>query len=440
MLIYTSTITPRLHYIADFIGKEIEGRSFELTSDKDYYLKSDTEKINYSPERILSEEFWLKPHSLLFENKISEQLIQCFEVGGQKAFFKSEGDFSFDVFAASFYLLSRYEEYLPHRKDMYGRYAHENSLAFRENFLHIPLINLWLEEFKKNLQSKLPNLKSDSYRIRTSNFTFLPTYDIDIAWSYKHKGLWRSFGGLMQSLVKGRWQELHERVKLFREKQKDPYDSYDWLNQLHEQHQLKPHYFFLMAEKRGKYDKNICPRQKALQALISDHFIRYPVGIHPSWRSGDEHSLLKKEIDSLQVITGNKVLSSRQHYIRLTLPETFRRLIENGIQFDFSMGYGSINGFRASVCSPFYWYDLENEKQTELMLFPFCYMEANSFYEQKFTAQQAFDEMRNYHDAVKSVNGTFIMIWHNHFFGTDKLFSGWKEVYEQFIEEVGEKF
>jgi hypothetical protein len=268
----------------------------------------------------------------------------------------------------------------------------------------------------------------------------LPTYDIDIAWSYKHKGLGRSFIGLMKSLIKGRWREFNERVKVLQEKQKDPYDSYGWLNLLHEQYKLKPYYFFLIAEKRGKYDKNISPRQKALQVLISDHLIRYSVGIHPSWRSGDEHSLLKKEMESLKGITGNKVLSSRQHYIRLTLPETFRRLTENGIQFDFSMGYGSINGFRASVCSPFYWYDLEKEKQTELTLFPFCYMEANSFYEQKFTAQQALDEIRHYYNEVRSVNGTFIMIWHNQFLGTDKLFSGWKEVYEQFIKEVGEKF
>ena len=62
---------------------------------------------------------------------------------------------------------------------------------------------------------------------------------------------------------------------------------------------LKPYYFFLLAEKTSRYDKNISPRQEALQALISDHLIRYPVAIHPSWRSGDEHSLLKKEIASV---------------------------------------------------------------------------------------------------------------------------------------------
>ncbi len=63
-------------------------------------------------------------------------------------------------------------------------------------------------------------------------------------------------------------------------------------------------------------------------------------------------------------------------------------------------------------------------------------MEANSFYEQKFSAKQALDEMRHYYKVVKSVNGMFIMIWHNHFLGTDILFKGWKEVYEQFIFET----
>jgi hypothetical protein len=435
VLIYTPTINTRVQYIADFFGKEITGKPFELTTDQKYYSETDTIKINYSPERILPKEFWLKPHTLLFENSITEQSVQCFEVNGQKTFFKTVGDFPFDIFAASFYLLSRYEEYLPHQKDMYGRYAHENSLAFKENFLNQPLINYWLKDFKESLTGKYP---AGGFQHAASRFTFLPTYDIDIAWSYKHKGWWRNFGGLVNSLLKGDWQQFKERSNVIRGKQKDPFDSYGWLNQLHDKHKLKPYYFFLVAGKKGKYDKNISPKQKALQELVRDHLIRYPVGIHPSWRSGDEHSLLAEEINILKSITGNKILSSRQHYIRFTIGETFRRLIENGIQFDFSMGYGSINGFRASVASPFYWYDLEKEKPTSLILFPFCYMEANSFYEQKFSAQQALDEMRHYYKAVKSVNGTFIMIWHNQFLGTDKLYEGWKEVYEEFIKEVGE--
>lgn len=100
------------------------------------------------------------------------------------------------------------------------------------------------------------------------------------------------------------------------------------------------------------------------------------------------------------------------------------------------MGYGSINGFRASVASPFYWYDLEREEKTELLLYPFCYMDANSFFEQKYSAQQALEEMRQYHKTVKEVDGLLITLWHNTFLGTDSLFKGWRDTYEQFIREV----
>ena len=77
MLIYTPTISSRLQYITDYCGKEIIGKPFELTTDRDYYLKSVAEKINYSPERISNDKFWIKPHSLLFENKITEQVIDA---------------------------------------------------------------------------------------------------------------------------------------------------------------------------------------------------------------------------------------------------------------------------------------------------------------------------------------------------------------------------
>jgi hypothetical protein len=100
------------------------------------------------------------------------------------------------------------------------------------------------------------------------------------------------------------------------------------------------------------------------------------------------------------------------------------------------MGYGSINGFRASIASPFYWYDLEKESTTELKIYPFCFMDANSFFEQKQTTEQAFDEMTRYYQSIKSVNGTMITIWHNTFLGTAELFTGWREVYEKFIKHM----
>jgi hypothetical protein len=172
-----------------------------------------------------------------------------------------------------------------------------------------------------------------------------------------------------------------------------------------------------------------------MRSLVAYHSSGYTVGIHPSWQSGDEEAVLMEEIDQLAEITGIPVKYSRQHYLRLNLPQTYRRLIDHGIDKDFSMGYGSANGFRASIASSFYWYDLKSEKRTNLVLFPFCFMDANAFYEELLSPQAAFAQLMNYYRKVKEVNGLMVTIWHNNFFGSDPLYSGWKEVYEVFLKD-----
>ncbi len=433
MLLFSQQITPRLQYSAGFAGKQIIGRTMTVTNNQQEFINYKGVKINYSNERIGENEIWIKPHSLLFECGIKQQQINCFETNGYKAFLKTEGDFGFDIFAISFYLLSRYEEYLPYEKDEYGRYGYKSSLSYREGFLNLPLINIWIEDFKSLVQLRFPD-----YKPQTTNFKFLPTYDIDEAFAYKHKQWWRSAGAAIKNFLNGNFKEISLRKKILSGEHKDPYDTYEWMDELHKKYQLNPNYFFLVAEKNKGVDKNILPTTPALQQLIKQHAEKYKTGVHPSWQSGDDVLLLKKEKKIVENISGKAVSISRQHYIRLTLPDTFKQLINVGITEDYSMGYGSINGFRASVASPFYWYDFAREEQTTLLLYPFCCMDANLFYEQKLTPQQALDEMLYYYQQVKNVNGILITIWHNNFFGTDERFKGWKEMYEQFVKEVAE--
>lgn len=450
VILFANKITHRLRYIADFIGKEITGNPFQLTADIEEYKNARGPKINYSERQMGDDEFLLCPHSLLFEVGIRPQAVKCFETNaclpdrqGYKFFFKTVGDYPFDIFAASFYLLSRYEEYLPYKKDMYGRYAHQHSLAFKENFLNLPLINIWLQDFKEKLKQKFPSLI-----LRHTSFSFLPTYDIDEGFCYKHKPWWKTWGGYCRSLIKVDFWEVKERRSVLKGIQKDPYDSLFQIKDLHKRyHYLDANIFFLVAPKSGRYDKNISPLNKEWQEYIRNFFEKEPewtkipqphlyAGLHPSWQSGGRPELVKKEMDLLQYKIGIEANGSRQHFMRFSLPQTFRQLIEAGIYSDYSMGYGSINGFRASVASSFYWYDLEKEEKTELRLYPFCYMDANSFFEQKFTPQQALEEMLQYFNIVKSVDGLMITIWHNTFLGTHQRFAGWREVYEDFIRKI----
>ena len=427
-IVYTALPSNRVSYIFSTLLSAIGFNDVVFTNNEVNFKETEVPKINYSKERVCENEVWISPSALLFEKGIEQQKIDFFEWNKLTCFFNSsEGDFPFDLFAAAFYLLSRYEEYLPHTKDTYGRYAHQNSLAFQNGFLDIPLVNFWLSEFKKTLSVKF------QVPLTSPSFRFIPTYDIDLAWSYLHKGFVRNFGGLLKDISNLNLSSTKERIQVLLKKKVDPFDSYEWLNKLHESNNLQPLYFFLLAQKNKGFDKNILPQKVALKQLIKSHSDKYKVGIHPSWQSEDNDKILKKEIALLNQITGRNIYQSRQHYIRMTLPDTYRNLLLAGITDDYSMGYGSINGFRASYCLPYKWYDLKQEHTTDLIIHPYCYMDANSFYEQHLTATEALDEMKYYHEIVKRVNGELITIWHNHFLGKDKMFKGWKNAYESMI-------
>lgn len=425
VLLYTQNYSPRLQYICAFIFEELLGIKYQITTGCEAFKNYEGVKINYSNCRVCEGEFLLLTVNLLFENDIVPQAIECFQTTNYKAFFKTaNSDFTFDVFAAAFYLLSRYEEYLPHQKDMYGRYAHENSLAFKHDFLHQPLVNSWIKDFASALQNKFPALI-----ITFPVFKFTPTYDIDIAYSFKHKGLFRNVGGFLKA-------PSFERIKFLLGLCKDPFDTYDWLIALHEQYKLNPVYFFLVTARNALYDKNILPQKNAMHQLIKKHADKYAVGIHPSWQSGDNDGLLTTEIAQLRQMSQKEITSSRQHYIRFNLPVGYRRLLKENISQDYSMGYGSINGFRASVAASFLWYDLERNESTSLRIHPFCFMEANAYYEQKLTAAAAFEELMQYYAACKEVNGELITIWHNHMLGNDPLYKGWGTMYKNFLTKV----
>ncbi len=425
LLIYSKKSSVRLQYICKFIFEEILHTAYSITTHQDGFAAFDGIKINYSNNVFSGTEYHIIPHTLLFEENIQPQILDCFETEQGKAFFKTPGgSHPFDIFAATFFLLSRYEEYLPHNKDFYGRYAHENSLAHKEGFLNTPLINYWVKSFSEKLKIRHPEII-----FKQSAFQFVPTYDIDIAWSYKAKGLLRNIGGFLK-------RPSASRIATLAANKKDPYDSYGLLDEIHKANNLSPIYFFLVARQNGQYDRNILPANKGLQNLIKQHADKYNIGLHPSWKSNDAMSILEDEKITLQNIAAQKIVRARQHYIKFNLPGGYQRLLKAGIFNDYSMGYGSINGFRASVASSFYWYDLSVEKITALRIHPFCFMDANCFYEQQLPAADSFNELVHYFRECKNVGGTFISIFHNNFLGTDKIFAGWPELYQKFISQV----
>jgi hypothetical protein len=191
----------------------------------------------------------------------------------------------------------------------------------------------------------------------------------------------------------------------------------------------------LLADKRNRVDKNIHPSNKVLRKRIQMLAAKNPVGIHPSWQSGDDTGLLSSEIKTLSQIIDQPIIASRQHYLRLRFPDTYRSLLQAGIQDDYSMGWASKNGFRASFAAPFYWYDLEKETKTTLLIHPFCYMDATSIFYKRVPVYEAAKELQELTDLVMQYGGEMMAIFHNDFLTQQPEWLEWSQLHEDWLRK-----
>ena len=158
------------------------------------------------------------------------------------------------------------------------------------------------------------------------------------------------------------------------------------------------------------------------------------IGIHPSYGSNTNFTKLPKEIKRLEGITKREVTKSRQHFLKLTLPETYNQLADLGIIEDYTMGYASAIGFRASICSVFTFYNLDTESVLPIKIYPFAVMDATLLYYLELSPQASLIQISELIEEVKNVNGTFISLWHNDTFSNHKQWEGWQSVYTEMVK------
>jgi hypothetical protein len=332
----------------------------------------------------------------------------------------------FDLFSALFYLLSRYEEYGPFAADKHGRYPATESVIYRNGWLQRPIADEWVHAFRCELERKL------QVKLPPPIFSFCATYDIDIAYSHLHKGVGRIAGAFLRALLHADLKQVNQRSRVLRKKQKDPYDAFRWMRQIHKEYGVSPTYFVLAALHTTRFDKNIHPQHPAMVRVIKNLAKEGKFGIHPSYYS-QEGSAMQQEKKVLEQIAGHVTTLSRQHYIRAVLPHTYRMLLSQGITDDYSMGYGTHLGFRAGTGCPFYWYDLEREEVTSLRVHPFCFMDTTAHYEAGLEAQQAFERLEAMTEILRRTGSVLVTVFHNFSLGTADEWKGWRQAYELFL-------
>jgi len=422
LLVYSQETSPRLSYVCNLIFDKILKTEAEITTDLSAASQSVLPVICYADNKIEGS-LHIVPAGILFEKDIIARVPEVIDYGNVPALFPITGlcDLPYDIFSAVFYMVSRYEEYLPYKADAHGRFPATASIAHTYHFLEKPVVNLWVCQLTEVLQDKFPALT-----LADNKFEHLPTIDVDIPYAYLERSSMLKFTGTVRDMVKRNRHGFALRSRVLQGKEPDPFDNFDLITALLQEHDKEAFWFFQIG-KYGVYDKNPPADNPRYSALIK-HLARiFPVGLHPSYRSASKPKHLEREVENMNQLLNDHVSISRQHYIKIDLPGTYRRLIEAGIKTDYSMGYPSHLGFRAGICNPFYFFDLELNKVTQLEVVPFQFMDITFFRSPDADISKLYEIVEH----IRTVGGRFVSIWHNNYINekyNEKTYNLFKEL------------
>jgi len=430
--IYSNIPSARFAYISKFLLETVLGIDFKHISHLSEFDPAQDQLLNYSDQRSQFAEFYIKPHGLLSETEIRTLDIEVKNDQALPYFFPSNNsDWHFDIFAAAFYLLSRYEEYLPNQADAHGRFAAENSLAYRAQFLQQPLIDEWAMAFASGLKKIFPTLS-----FRENHFQVACTIDIDQVFRTKGKSNSRFIKSILGSLLKADFKDVKNKMAVRSLKIDDPFDQYDRLEKIHRKINWKAIYFILFADKNTKQDINLNITQADFLQRIKRLSHTADIGIHPSCQSNQNPEIMQSERFNLSQVIQRNINSSRQHYLKMQIPNTYYDLIKIGILHDYTMGYASQIGFRASTCRPFPFFDLQANEITFLTLHPFCLMDTTFHAYLKYTPEQSLAAAKQLLQSVQAVKGVFCTLWHNESMSGYQEWKGWENIYEELLSSI----
>jgi hypothetical protein len=436
IVLVSAVITNRLEFIARFISTRM-GIGIKLMLADQFAggsANSGPVILHYGSEPIVGV-FNIFSAGLLFETGIRKQETAVFRQQLQTFLYPAPAGFDlpFDLFSASFYLLSRYEEYLPFAPDRHGRFEANQSLAWQQGFLEQPVIDQWIEILKDALRHQYSEL-----HFPVQMFRYISTFDIDSPWAYLHKGTLRNSAGILKTMLKGNLKDFQMRLDVISGKKPDPFDTYAYIKRIETIYNFNSLFFFLFANYNGR-DTNYALKTKHFHELVNNVSKERSIGIHPSYKSHSNVNLLRCEYKCYNNILGHKPDTSRQHFLMLGFPETYRQVISMGIREDYTMGYASSAGFRAGTSAPFRFYDLEMERETELVIFPFALMDVTLRQYMSLSPEEALERITHIADDVKKVNGTFTSLWHNESLSEYGVWKGWRQVFEGMVREVRRK-
>lgn len=332
-----------------------------------------------------------------------------------------------DIFASSFFMLTRYEEVVNQLVDEHDRYPGKQSLSFLEGFIERPVVNEYLDllwSLLKKLDSKLQRKKRQ--------FELSLTHDIDDLKLGSFKKRMRSLFSqlLRKKSIRGFLSELWRNfVWIFTMRK----DSIKYILYTSEKFGFKSTFYFLLNG-TSKLDNRYDPYSPKVKKIIRNITTRgHNVGLHSSYSSYLDFDQLVKEKNILLDLTKSENFGVRNHYLRIKVPESLRYYEKANLLHDSTLGYSECYGYRTGTCYSYQFFDLLENRKLNVVEHPLIIMDGTivNNYPEFDKPQKVLEAIKKQIDIISNYNGTFVFLVHNS--SLEQFQYPWRNIYKKIL-------
>lgn len=427
----TASFSPRLEYVAQILFEQLLGVDFQLVNwEEATILPASAITLNYT-EYPIEGALAIPNCGLLAEDDIREAEPSIDWQDNFPLLFpmSNEGPVKFDLLAAAFYLASGYTYYQVCQKDEHERYKEANLFTFKQGLYHHP----WVHHYAFYLADCLKAFSSEIF-VNYPQPDFEATWDIDNPWAFQNKSAYRQFLGSLKDGLTLNGQQLKKRFRVLTGQEADPFATYDFIKSHSPTEKTT---MFFLVNGNSPYDGYFDLNHEAYRHLIQSFSeAGYPIGIHPSYATFKDYSLISQEKSMLEECLGQSVTHSRQHFLKFDFPTTFEYLVAAGINHDYSLCPIQEGGFLTGMAMPYHWFNLRTNEATSLQLHPTMVMDRTLQRYKGFSPETAYQYLNDLAYRTFQARGKFLILLHNETVSEFREWKGWQSVFREFFNQV----
>jgi len=322
-----------------------------------------------------------------------------------------------DITGSVFFMLTRFEEIVVPDRDKHGRFPAHASLAYQEGFLERPIVDEYVEILWACMQRLWPGLrrKERSYQVHLS-------HDVDHPLSAANKPWVKVLRGIGGDLLKRKNLRLAYRrfmAKYSNDPDIDPFNTFDFIMDMSEQHGLKSSFYFKAASTNDQFDENYALDSPWIQGLLQRiHERGHEIGLHTSYEAYRDPLQIRSEFGTFLSVMEKlgirqKKWGGRQHYLRFEVPTTWQAWEDVGLDYDATVGFADHVGFRCGTCHEYPVFNLKTRRILRLREHPLIAMDTTLLNYMSLRPEQVIEKIERLSNICRRYGGTFSLLWHN---------------------------